>query len=91
MLEAVRDDLRDADDVQIVLGGNDLELGHASHRAVGVHDLAEDRGRLEASQASEVDRRFGLARSNEHAASLRAQREHVAGAGEVRRTCSRVD
>ena len=44
------------------------EVGQARHRAVVVHDLADDAGRVEAGEAREVDRRLGLTGAHEHAA-----------------------
>jgi hypothetical protein len=70
---------------------NFVEVRDPGHRPVLVHDLAEDGGRVQARDAREVDGRLRLAGSLEHAAALRAQREHVAGAVEVRRLGRRVD
>ena len=43
------------------------ELGHARHRAVLVHHLADHAGGEEAGQRREVDGRLGVARAHEHA------------------------
>ena len=37
------------------------EVGHAGHRPVLVHDLADDAGRVQAGEPGEVDGRLGLA------------------------------
>ena len=67
------------------------EVGHARHRAVGVHDLADHaRGRA-AGEAGEVDGGLGLARALQHAARARAQREDVAGLDEVARPHGGID
>ena len=68
-----------------------LEVGHARHRAVVVHDLADHAGRVQAGQPREVDRRLGLAGALEHAAGLGLEREDVAGLDEVARRRLRVD
>ena len=54
------------------------QLGHAGHRAVVVHDLADHAGGPQAGEAGEVDRALGLAGAHEHAALAGAQREDVA-------------
>ena len=60
------------------------QLRHARHRAVLVHDLADDAGRVEAGEARQVDRRLGLARRAASTPPERGpQREHVAGPREV--------
>ena len=56
------------------------EVGHARHRPVGLHDLADHAGRAHAGEPGEVDRGLGLAGALEHAAGARAQREDVARA-----------
>ena len=67
------------------------QVGHARHRPVLVHDLADDAGGVQARQAREVDRRLGLAGALQHAAGAGAEREDVAGLDEVVRALRRVD
>ena len=80
---AVLDEVGDGDHLQAVPLAVRDEIGDAGHRPVVVHDLADDAGGREAGEAREVDGRLGLADPLEHAARLRAQREHVAGLHEV--------
>ncbi len=63
--------------------GEALELGHARHRAVIVHDFADHAGRLHARHAREIDRRFGVAAARKHAAVDRAQRLQPSGADQI--------
>ena len=85
MLHAVADEIRDGQHFQIVLRAELLELRHASHGAVFIHDFADDAARTEAGDAREVHARFGLAGANEHAAFFGAQGKDVAGASEILR------
>src|SRR5579885_1114912 len=77
--DAVLDEARDGDDLEVVALGEGLEVRQARHRAVLAHDLADDARRLEAGEPREVDRAFGLAGAHEHAAAARPQREDVPG------------
>ena len=82
-LHPVADQVADRDHADRVLAAEPLELRHARHRAVLVHHLADDARGVEAGEPREVDGGLGLAGAHEHAAFLRAQREHVAGTREV--------
>jgi hypothetical protein len=53
------------------------------HRAVVVHQFADDTHRRQPAQPAKVDGCFGMARTQEHAAVPRNQRKHVSGTGEV--------
>ena len=75
----VLDQVGDRDHLQPVPLAVRHEVGHAGHRPVLVHDLADDAGRVEAGEAREVDRRLRLAGAHEDAAVAGAQREDVAG------------
>src|SRR5690348_1945064 len=59
------------------------EVGHARHRAVLVHDLADNAGGNHAGEPREIDRAFRLTGANEHAALARAQREDVSRTREI--------
>ena len=87
----VGDQVGDGDHLQPVLRAVALEVGHARHRAVVVHHLADHAGRVEAREPREVHGRLGLPGALEHAAVLRLQREDVAGLDEVVRPRARVD
>ena len=53
--------------------GEALEIRHARHRAVVVHDLADDARGREPGEAREIDRALGLPGAHEHAAAARAR------------------
>ena len=88
---AILDEVGDRDHLEGVLPAVRDQVGHAGHRAVLVHDLADDPGRVEAGEAGKIDRRFGLTRSFEHPAGAGPQREDVPGLHEVFRACAGVD
>ena len=67
------------------------EVGHAGHRPVLVHDLADDAGRVQPGEPREVDRRLGLADALEHAAAAARAAGRRGRAGRGRRPSSRVD
>ena len=73
------------------LAQNSTQLGHPRHRAVVVDDLAEHAGRVQPGHAGQVDGRLGVAGPLEHAAVGVAQREDVAGPGQVAGAGGRVD
>ena len=65
------------------------EIGHAGHRPVGLHDLADHACRPHAGEPREVDGGLGLAGALEHAARAGAQREDVTGLDDVARAGGR--
>ena len=81
--QAVADEVGDGDHPEAVVGAEVVELRDAGHGAVVVHDFADDAAGVEAGQAGEIDGGFGLAGADEHAAFAGAEREDVAGAGEI--------
>ena len=88
---AVADEIGDRDEHEAVLGREALEVGQALHRAVVVDDLGEHAGRVAAREPGEVDRGLGVTGPLQHAALAVAQREDVAGPGEVGRARRGVD
>src|SRR5262249_51179408 len=90
-LTPVPDEVGDRDEVQVVPGGEPLELRQPGHRAVVVHHLREHARGREAGEAGEVDGRLGVAGPLEHAAFPVPQREDVAGASEIVGLCLRID
>ena len=68
---------------QAVLVGELAQLGRALHRAVVVDHLDEHAGRGQAGQGGQVDGRLGVPATYEHSPVAVAQREDVAGSGEV--------
>src|SRR5581483_9633458 len=87
----VCDQVGDRDHLQLVLPAVRGEVLAAGHRTVLVLDLADDAGRVEAGEASEVDRRLGVTGPLEHAAGLCLQRTDVTGLDDVLGTPGRVD
>ena len=81
----VLNQVRDRDHQQPVLLGELRQLRHARHRAVLVHDFADDAGRIEPGDARQIDGRFGLPGAHQHAAVARAQRQHVTRPRQVAR------
>jgi hypothetical protein len=86
----VGDQVGDADQRQVVLGGEGLEVGHAHHGAVVVDHLAEHAGRPQPGEHRQVDGGLGVPGAAQHAAGLGPQRHHVARAGQVGRAGGRV-
>ena len=87
----VGDQVLDRAELEAVLLAELDEVGHARHRAVLLHDLADHAGRRQAREPREVDRALGLARALERAAGARAQREDVAGLHDVARAHAGID
>jgi hypothetical protein len=77
MLSSICNEVFDRHDMQIVLFGEFLQVGHAAHRTVGSHNLADDTGGVQASQSSKVNTRLGMASSYQHTAIGVSQRENV--------------
>ena len=68
-----------------MLGDELLQIGHARHRAIVVHDLADHaRGRA-TGHAREIHGTFGVTTALQHAAVNGAQRKYVSGADEIGR------
>ena len=91
MLHAVADQIGHREHFQIVLAAKFVELRDARHRAVFVHDLADDGGGVQAGDAREVDAGFGLACADEHATVAGAQWKDMARAGEILRAGLWID
>ena len=87
----VLDQVGDRDHLWLVGGAVLDQVGHAGHRPVVLHDLADDARRDHAGQPGQVDRGLGLAGALEHAAAARAKREDVARLDEVSALRGRVD
>ena len=79
------DELSDAEDLQVMFAGELLQLGHPRHGAVGVHDFADDAGRIGSRLVAQVNDRLGVAGAAQHAARIGAQREGVPRVDEVLR------
>ena len=87
----VLDQVGDGDHLQAVLPAVRDQVADPGHRSVVLHHLADDTRRLQAREPREVDGRLRLARSLEHAAAARAQREDVSRLDERVGTVRRVD
>ncbi len=81
---AIGDQIGDRYSPQAVAFGEAPDLRAAHHGAVVIDQLADRRHRLDAGEPAEVDRRFGVARTHQHAAILGDQREDVARPDEIR-------
>jgi hypothetical protein len=78
VLRAVADEVGDGAELEAVALRERDEIGHARHRAVGVHDLADDRRGREPRELGEIAARFRVTGADQHAALLRHHRKHVA-------------
>ena len=83
MAHTVADEVGDGDEFEVVFAAKDGEIGEARHGAIVIHDFANDAAVGETGEAGEVDRSFSLTGANKHAALTGAEREDVAGAGEI--------
>jgi hypothetical protein len=68
---AISYEIRNRDDLQRVLFGERLELGHSGHSAVVIHYLADNGRGLKSSNANEIYTCFRLSRPNQNAPALR--------------------
>ncbi len=91
MAAAVGDQVRDRDHLQPVALAVGRQVGHARHRPVVVHDLADHAGRDQPGEPGEVDAGLGLPDALQHAAGLGLEREHVAGLDELPRARVGID
>ncbi len=82
---SVLDQVGDRDQLHPVLSRDPDQLGHAGHRAVLIHDLADHACRKHARHGGQVDRRLGVARTAQYSPVPRAQREDVPRLLEVAR------
>ena len=80
---AIGDHVGDGDVLELVGGRKARHLLALHDRAVVVHQLADDADRRQAGELAEIDRGFGMAGAQQHAAVARDQRKHVAGPGEI--------
>ena len=74
---AMRDEIGDGAELEVVALGEGDEVGQAGHCAVIVHDLADHAGGGEAGKACDIDGRFGMAGADQSAAVTRDERKHV--------------
>ena len=95
MLQAIGNKVFDSNDFQVVLARHLLQLRHARHRAVGVHDFDERRSGIEPRQTRQVDGCFGMSRALEDTAGTRIEGVDMPrtpeGLGLGRGVCQRTD
>ncbi len=65
--------------------GESQQARQPCHRPVVVDDLRDHTGRPQPGRAQQIHRRLGVARSSQHAARMGAQREDMAGPGQIGR------
>ena len=88
---AVLDQVGDRDQPETVALAELDEVGHARHRPVLAHDLADDARRVQPREARKVDGSLGLAGPPQDATAPGTERKDVAGLDEVGRPLGRVD
>ena len=88
---AVGDQIADRADFQTVMLRECHQFRQARHGAVFVHDLADHARFFQTRKTRDVDSRFGMARTDQNAALLGAQREHVARRRNVLCAFRRID
>jgi hypothetical protein len=88
---AIGDQIGNRADFHAVQLGEFHEVGQPRHRAIIVHDLADDAGRIKAGQPRNIDRSFRVTGAHENAALARNQRKHVPGHHDVLWPLGRID
>jgi hypothetical protein len=91
VLHAVADEVGYREHLHVVLAAEFMQLRDARHRPVFVHDFADDGGRIEAGDASEIDAGFSLPSADEHPSIAGAQRENMPGPREILRPSLGID
>ena len=81
--QAIGDQVGNGGDLDAMALGECDEVGQPRHGAVIVHDLADHPRRVETSEPRHVDGGLGVAGSDQHAAILGDQREHMTGPHEI--------
>ena len=87
LTEPIGDQVGDGGDLQAMLFGEDFQIRHPGHRAVFLHDLANDAGGAQPGNPGQIDRSLGLPGTHQHAAPASPQGENVAGADNIPRCC----
>jgi len=85
------DEVGDGHDLQIVLGGEDLQIRHSGHRAVVLHHLADDSGRFQPRQAGQIDGTFRLAGPDQNSALFGPNRKDMPRTHQIFRLCTLGD
>ena len=87
----IGDEVGDSRDLEPVKLRKLNEVRQPRHRAVIVHDLADDAGRIETGKPRDIDSRLGVPRTHQNTAIPRHQRKYMAGRNDVRCAFGRVD
>ena len=88
--QAVVNQIADGNNLEVELLGHFLELRHAGHSPILVHDFNEGGGRAESSELCEVDSGLGMASTTEHAFFLCIQGRNMPRTAKVTRLGIRV-
>ena len=91
VLAAIGNEVADRADLHAVQLRKGYEIIEARHRAVVLHDLADNARRIEAREARNVDRSLGVARAHEDAAIACGQRKDMAGRADRIGTVAGID
>ena len=91
MTAAPSDEVGDGADLETVELGEGHQFRQARHRAVVVHDLADDSGGIQAGKTRDIDAGFRVTGANKHAAFACDKREDVAGRDDVVGALCRID
>jgi len=75
----------DGSNFQVVLFGKGLKFGKAGHGTVFVENFTNNPGGVEAREAGQVDRCFGMTGAPENSSGVSLERENVSGAHKVLR------
>lgn len=82
---AVGHQIFDGQHHHVVLFGEGNHFRRMRHAAIVVGQFTQHAGRFETGHGNQIDGRFGVAATAQHAARLRTQREHVARTVQVAR------
>ena len=74
-----------------MLLGESQKFWQPRHAAIVVHHFADDAGGRQSGESRDVDRSFGMARADQHAAVARDQRENVTRRHNVERGFRRIN
>jgi hypothetical protein len=91
ILAAIGDKIADRANLHAMVAGKTDEIIEPGHRAIIAHDFADHAAGVKARKARNVHGGLCMARTDKDAAGSCAQRENVAGAGEVARSLAAVD
>ena len=91
LFQPIGDEVADGADLEAVIAREAHQVVEPGHGPVLAHDLADHARRIEPGEPRDIDRRFGMAGADQHAAGARDQREDVAGRDQGLRAVVRID